>query len=208
MLPQKKNPDIAELARGKAGRVIGDLTGILATLKGLPLSYNRDLQEDKAPLFDAVDQVSLALGAMTGLVATLTFHVERMQAAADSPYAAATDLAEMLVERGIPFRDAHALVGALVRDSLERHVPLTELVEAHPDLGTEACALLEPGRAVNRRTTAGGAGPEAGGDADRPLRPPPGDGRGQAGVAACGPRIAGSTPAIPARWPRSCSASS
>jgi argininosuccinate lyase len=160
MLPQKKNPDIAELARGKAGRVIGDLTGILATLKGLPLSYNRDLQEDKPPLFDAVDQVSLALGAMTGLVATLTFHVERMQAAADSPYAAATDLAEMLVERGIPFRDAHALVGALVRDSLERHVPLTELVEAHPDLGTEACALLEPGRAVNRRTTAGGAGPK------------------------------------------------
>jgi argininosuccinate lyase len=160
MLPQKKNPDIAELARGKAGRVIGDLTGVLATLKGLPLSYNRDLQEDKPPLFDAVDQVSLALAAMTGLVATLTFHVERMQAAADSPYAAATDLAEMLVERGVPFRDAHALVGALVRDSLERHVPLTELVEAHPDLGTEATALLEPGRAVNRRTTAGGAGPD------------------------------------------------
>jgi argininosuccinate lyase len=159
MLPQKKNPDIAELARGKAGRVIGDLTGVLATLKGLPLSYNRDLQEDKPPLFDAVDQVALALAAMTGLMATLTFHVERMQAAADSPYAAATDLAELLVERGVPFRDAHALVGALVRDSLERHVPLTELVEAHPDLGTEATALLAPGRAVNRRTTAGGAGP-------------------------------------------------
>jgi argininosuccinate lyase len=160
MLPQKKNPDIAELARGKAGRVIGDLTGVLATLKGLPLSYNRDLQEDKPPLFDAVDQVSLALAAMTGLMATLTFHVERMQAAADSPYAAATDLAEILVERGVPFRDAHALVGALVRDSLERHVPLAELVEAHPDLGVEATALLVPGRAVNRRTTAGGAGPD------------------------------------------------
>jgi argininosuccinate lyase len=160
MLPQKKNPDIAELARGKAGRVLGALTGMLATLKGLPLSYNRDLQEDKPPLFDAVDQVSLALAAMTGLMATLTFHVERMQAAADSPYAAATDLAEMLVERGVPFRDAHALVGALVRDSLERHVPLAELVEAHPDLGVEATALLEPGRAVNRRTTAGGAGPD------------------------------------------------
>jgi argininosuccinate lyase len=159
MLPQKKNPDIAELARGKAGRVIGDLTGVLAMLKGLPLSYNRDLQEDKHPLFDAADQVSLALAAMTGLTATLTFHVERMQAAADSPYAAATDLAEILVERGVPFRDAHALVGALVRDSLERHVPLTELVEAHPDLGADAAALLEPGRPVNRRTTAGGAGP-------------------------------------------------
>ncbi|HEX8805277.1 MAG TPA: argininosuccinate lyase [Acidimicrobiales bacterium] len=160
MLPQKKNPDIAELARGKAGRVIGDLTGLLATLKGLPLSYNRDLQEDKEPLFDAVDQVSLALAALTGLYATLSFDVGRMQAAADTPHAAATDLAELLVERGVPFREAHALVGALVRDSLERRVPLAELVSAHPDLGAEGAALLEPGRAVTRRTTPGGAGPD------------------------------------------------
>ncbi|MBN2621804.1 MAG: argininosuccinate lyase [Acidimicrobiales bacterium] len=159
MLPQKKNPDIAELARGKAGRVIGDLTGVLATLKGLPLSYNRDLQEDKEPLFDAVDQVSLALTAMSGLYGSLTFDVERMQQAADSPYAAAIDLAELLVEQGTPFRDAHALVGALVRDSLERHVPLAELVEAHPDLGAAGAALLEPGHPVTRRTTPGGAGP-------------------------------------------------
>jgi argininosuccinate lyase len=159
MLPQKKNPDIAELARGKAGRVIGDLTGVLATLKGLPLSYNRDLQEDKEPLFDAVDQLTLALSAVTGLYATLIFAVDRMQEAADSPYAAAVDLAELLVERGVPFRDAHALVGALVRDSLERHVPLAELVEAHPDLGADGVALLEPGRPVQRRTTPGGAGP-------------------------------------------------
>jgi argininosuccinate lyase len=160
MLPQKKNPDIAELARGKAGRVIGDLTGVLATLKGLPLSYNRDLQEDKEPLFDAVDQLTLALSAVTGLYATLIFAVDRMQEAADSPYAAAVDLAELLVERGVPFRDAHALVGALVRDSLERRVPLAELVEAHPDLGAEGVALLEPGRPVQRRTTPGGAGPD------------------------------------------------
>jgi argininosuccinate lyase len=160
MLPQKKNPDIAELARGKAGRVIGNLTGLLATLKGLPLSYNRDLQEDKEPLFDAVDQVGLALTAMAGMYGSLTFDLERMQEAADTPYAAATDLAELLVERGMPFRDAHALVGALVRDSLERHVPLAELVSAHPDLGAEGAALLEPGRAVTRRTTPGGAGPE------------------------------------------------
>jgi argininosuccinate lyase len=161
MLPQKKNPDIAELARGKAGRVIGDLTGLLATLKGLPLSYNRDLQEDKEPLFDAVDQMALALSALTGLYATMSFLVENMQQAADLPYAAATDLAELLVERGTPFRDAHALVGALVRDSLERHVPLSELVAAHPSLGAEGAALLEPGRAVARRTTPGGAGPDA-----------------------------------------------
>jgi argininosuccinate lyase len=161
MMPQKKNPDVAELARGKAGRVIGELTGVLATLKGLPLTYNRDLQEDKEPLFDAVDQVTLALAAMRGLYATLTFDVERMQQAADSPYAAATDLAELLVERGMPFREAHAVVGALVRDSLERHVPLSELVEAHPELGADGAAMLAPGVPVARRRTPGGAGPEA-----------------------------------------------
>jgi argininosuccinate lyase len=160
MLPQKKNPDIAELARGKAGRLIGELAGLLATLKGLPLSYNRDLQEDKEPLFDAVEQLSLALAAVTGLYGTMVFDVDRMRRAADSPLAAATDLAELLVDRGVPFRDAHALVGALVRDSLERHVPLAELVEAHPDLGSEGAALLEPGRPVARRRTPGGAGPE------------------------------------------------
>src|SRR5690606_10348963 len=101
-----------------------------------------------------------ALTAMTGLYGTLVFDVDRMQQAADSPYAAATDLAELLVERGTPFRDAHALVGGLVRDSLERHVPLAELVAAHPDLGAEGAALLEPGRPVSRRTTPGGAGPD------------------------------------------------
>jgi len=160
MLPQKKNPDIAELARGKAGRLIGHLTGILATLKGLPLAYNRDLQEDKEPLFDAVDQITLALGALTGLISTATPSVERMQEAADSPYLVATDLAEWLVERGMPFREAHAVIGGLVRDSIERHVPLAELVAGHPDLGADAVSLLEPGVAVRRRRTPGGAGPE------------------------------------------------
>jgi argininosuccinate lyase len=161
MLPQKKNPDIAELARGKAGRLIGDLTGLLATLKGLPLSYNRDLQEDKEPLFDAVDQVSLALAAMTGLLASATFDLDRMQAAADSPTSAATDLAEHLVEQGMPFRDAHAVVGGLVRESLDGGAPLAELVAAHPALGEVAVHLLEPGASVARRTTRGGAGPVA-----------------------------------------------
>ena len=161
MMPQKKNPDIAELARGKAGRLIGDLTGLLATLKGLPLAYNRDLQEDKEPLFDAVDQVSLALSAMSGLVATLRFNRERMQGAADSPHAAATDLAEHLVMRGTPFREAHAIVGGLVRESLSGDVPLAHLVRTHPALGDAAAALLEPGVSVTRRTTPGGAGPAA-----------------------------------------------
>jgi argininosuccinate lyase len=159
MLPQKKNPDIAELARGRAGRIIGDLTGLLATLKGLPLAYNRDLQEDKEPLFDAIDQVSGGLDAMAGLLATLTWDVAKMREAADTPYAAAVDLAEWLVDRGVPFRQAHQVVGAVVRDAIERRVPLAELVEAHPLLGSDAVELLVPGVAVGRRTSPGGAGP-------------------------------------------------
>jgi argininosuccinate lyase len=160
MLPQKKNPDIAELARGKAGRLIGDLTGFLATLKGLPLAYNRDLQEDKEPLFDALDTCALSLSAITGLLATAEFVDETMTAAADSPVNAATDLAEHLVDQGTPFRDAHAIVGALVRQSVERGVPLDELVLNDPRLGPECVPLLEPGSAVRRRTTPGGGGPE------------------------------------------------
>jgi len=161
MLPQKKNPDIAELARGKAGRLIGNLTGLLTTLKGLPLAYNRDLQEDKEPLFDAVDQVSLALSALTGMIETATFDVARMQAAADSPTSSATDLAEWLVQRGMPFRDAHAVVGALVRRSLAGEGSLADLVAAESTLGAEAARLVAPGVSVTRRTTRGGAGPSA-----------------------------------------------
>jgi argininosuccinate lyase len=161
MLPQKKNPDIAELARGRSGRLIGHLTAILTTLKGLPLAYNRDLQEDKEPLFDAVDQSVLALGALGGLLASSHFATEAMAAAADSPYAAATDLAELLVERGTPFREAHAIVGEIVRTALAGGGQMADLVEAHPKLGPEAVALLAPGVSVTRRTTRGGAGPAA-----------------------------------------------
>ena len=161
---------MAELARGKAGRLIGHLSGFLATLKGLPFAYNRDLQEDKEPLFDAVDQTQLALSALSGLMASARFNVERMAEAADSPGAAAVDLAEYLVEKGVPFREAHGVVAALVRDALERHVPLAELVQAHPDLGSEAVALLEPGVPVTRRTSPGAAGPEAVADQLRRFR--------------------------------------
>ncbi len=161
MLPQKKNPDIAELARGKSGRVIGSLTGFLATLKGLPLSYNRDLQEDKEPLFDALNQISLGISSLSGLLASASFDFSRMRRAADSPYLCAVDLAEWLVKRGVPFRQAHVIVGGLVRDSLERHVDLGELVEAHPQLGTEAAELLVPGVSVERRRSLGGSGVEA-----------------------------------------------
>jgi argininosuccinate lyase len=163
MLPQKKNPDVAELARGKAGRLIGHLTGLLVTLKGLPLAYNRDLQEDKEPLFDAVDQVGLALAALAGLLSTATFDAGRMAAAADAPEAAAAavDLAEWLVAAGMPFREAHHVVAGLVRAAAEGTggPSLAELVAGHPALGAEAVHLLDPGAAVARRTTAGGAGP-------------------------------------------------
>ena len=159
MLPQKKNPDVAELARGKAGRLIGHLTGLLATLKGLPMAYNKDLQEDKEPLFDAFDTVRLTLAALDGMVSTLAFRTDRMADAADSPYAAAIDLAEYLVAAGTPFRDAHAVVGALVRAALAGEGSLVDLVSADKRLGPEAAALLAPGAPVRRRTTPGGAGP-------------------------------------------------
>jgi len=159
MLPQKKNPDIAELARAKAGRLIGNLTGILVTLKGLPLAYNRDLQEDKEPLFDSVDQIQLAIAAISGLLASASFDADRMAAAADGPEGAAVDLAEWLVLQGTPFRSAHALVAGLVRESLATGVDLVDLVTQCAELGPEAAALLAPGTAVHRRTTLGGAGP-------------------------------------------------
>jgi argininosuccinate lyase len=159
MLPQKKNPDIAELARGKTGRLVGNLTGLLVTLKGLPLAYNRDLQEDKEPLFDSVEQISLALSALDGMISTARFERDRMAAAADTPTAAATDLAEWLVAHGTPFRDAHAIVGELVRRSLIGEGELVDLVAGDERLGREAAALIAPGVPVTRRTTRGGAGP-------------------------------------------------
>ncbi|MDE0162589.1 MAG: argininosuccinate lyase [Acidimicrobiaceae bacterium] len=161
MMPQKKNPDVAELARAKAGRLIGHLTGLLATLKGLPLAYAKDLQEDKEPLFDAVDTTLLTLAALDGLLATARFNTGRMADAASSPYAAATDLAEWLVARGAPFREAHAAVGDLVRRSLAGGGPLAGLAAADERLGPEAAALLEPGASAARRNTRGAGGPRA-----------------------------------------------
>ncbi|MFT5201924.1 MAG: argininosuccinate lyase, partial [Candidatus Aldehydirespiratoraceae bacterium] len=161
MMPQKKNPDIAELARGKAGRLIGHLTGFLTTLKGLPLAYNKDMQEDKEPLFDSVDTIRLTLLALDGMIASNTYRTERMAAAASSPYAAATDLAEWLVAKGMPFRAAHAVVGEQVRNALAGEGSLVDLVAAHPDLGPDAAALLVPGVSVTRRTTRGGGSPTA-----------------------------------------------
>ena len=130
IMPQKKNPDIAELARGKAGRLIGNLAGLLATLKGLPLAYNRDLQEDKEPLIDSVAQLELLLPAVTGMTATLTFDTERMAAMAPAGFSLATDIAEWLVRQGIPFRVAHEVAGECVALAESSGRELDELTDA------------------------------------------------------------------------------
>ncbi|MEK8229280.1 argininosuccinate lyase [Oerskovia sp. M15] len=129
IMPQKKNPDIAELARGKAGRLIGDLTGLLATLKGLPLAYNRDLQEDKEPVFDQVDTLKVLLPAYAGMVRTMTFDTERMASLAPQGFSLATDIAEWLVREGVPFRVAHEVAGACVRTCEERGIELWDLTD-------------------------------------------------------------------------------
>lgn len=126
IMPQKKNPDIAELARGKSGRLIGNLTGLLATLKALPLAYNRDLQEDKEPLFDSVTQLEILLPAFSGMVATASFNTERMAEVAPRGFSLATDVAEWLVKQGVPFRDAHEISGELVAHCEQRGIELDE----------------------------------------------------------------------------------
>ncbi len=127
IMPQKKNPDVAELARGKAGRLVGDLAGLMTTLKALPLAYNRDLQEDKEPVFDAVDTLEVLLPAFSGMVATLVFHTDRMASLAPQGFSLATDVAEWLVREGVPFRIAHEVAGACVRACEERGIELWDL---------------------------------------------------------------------------------
>ncbi|MGE9807180.1 argininosuccinate lyase [Janibacter sp. G1551] len=127
IMPQKKNPDIAELARGKAGRLVGDLTGLLTTLKALPLAYNRDLQEDKEPVFDAVDTLEVLLPAFAGMVATLEFNTERLASLAPQGFSLATDVAEWLVREGVPFRIAHEVAGECVRVCESRDIELWDL---------------------------------------------------------------------------------
>jgi argininosuccinate lyase len=142
IMPQKKNPDVAELTRGKTGRLLGNLTGLLTTLKALPLAYNRDLQEDKEPVFDSVDSLELLLPAVTGMVATLRFDTARLAELAPQGFSLATDLAEWLVRQGVPFRDAHEISGACVRRCEERGVELWDLTDA--DLA-EVSPHLTPG---------------------------------------------------------------
>ena len=164
IMPQKKNPDIAELARGKSGRLIGNLTGLLATLKAQPLAYNRDLQEDKEPVFDSVAQLEMLLPAMAGLVATLRFNVDRMAALAPAGYTLATDVAEWLVRRGVPFRIAHEAAGAAVRTAEGRGVGLDELTDDELSqisdaLTPEVRAVLTVDGSVSARDARGGTAP-------------------------------------------------
>lgn len=164
IMPQKKNPDIAELARGKSGRLIGNLTGLLATLKAQPLAYNRDLQEDKEPVFDSVAQLELVLPAMAGLVGSLTFDVERMAALAPAGYTLATDIAEWLVRQGVPFRSAHETAGAAVRAAEQRAVGLDELTDDElaaisTDLTPQVREVLTIEGSVSSRDARGGTAP-------------------------------------------------
>jgi len=165
IMPQKKNPDIAELARGKSGRLVGNLTGLLTTLKGLPLAYNRDLQEDKEPVFDSVATLEVLLPAFAGMIATLRFDTERMAQLAPEGFSLATDVADWLVRRGVPFRDAHEISGALVRACEQRGIGLADApdallaeVSAHLDPAVREVLTIEG--SVGSRTGAGGTAPE------------------------------------------------
>jgi argininosuccinate lyase len=163
MMPQKKNPDLAELIRGKTGRVIGDLMAMLTTLKGLPLAYNSDLQEDKERVFDALDTIKPALDLMAKLWAALRFDRAAMRRAAGG-FALATDLAEYLVARGVPFRAAHEIVGALVRETAAagrtlEELSLTDLKRYSRAFGRDALSILDADRSVARRTVTGGPAP-------------------------------------------------
>ena len=164
IMPQKKNPDIAELARGKAGRLVGDLTGLLTTLKGLPLAYNRDLQEDKEPVFDQVATLTVLLPAFAGMVRTLTFDTDRMAALAPQGFSLATDVAEWLVRQGVPFRVAHEVAGACVRVCEERGIELWDLDDADladisSHLTPDVRSVLTVEGSVASRDAVGGTAP-------------------------------------------------
>jgi len=165
IMPQKKNADVAELARGKAGRLIGGLAGLLTTLKGLPLTYNRDLQEDKEPAFDAVDTLLLVAPAMAGLLSSMRFHAERLTRGAAAGHALATDVAELLVRRGVPFREAHEAVGHLVvwcqvHDCELGEVSDEDMQKVSPHLTPDVRSVLSVAGAIAARDQSGGTAPE------------------------------------------------
>jgi argininosuccinate lyase len=162
MMPQKKNPDVAELVRGKAARLVGSVTSLYVLEKSLAFGYGRDLQEDKRPIFDAFEAALVGVRALTGAIATATFHGDRMRSALDRGHLCATDLADHLVTEGMPFRQAHHVVGGLVAEAERRGVQLGELPKdvlaaAHPGLaGAGVAGVLDPALAVERRRVVGG----------------------------------------------------
>ena len=164
IMPQKKNPDVAELARGKAGRLVGDLAGLLTTLKSLPLAYNRDLQEDKEPVFDAVDTLEVLLPAFSGMVATMVFDTERLESLAPQGFSLATDVAEWLVREGVPFRVAHEVAGACVRECEGRGIELWDLSDddltgISPHLTPGVREVLSVEGSLASRSAKGGTAP-------------------------------------------------
>jgi argininosuccinate lyase len=166
IMPQKKNPDVAELIRGKSGRLYGNLVAVLTTMKGLPLTYNSDMQEDKEPLFDSVDTLDAILGVLPPLLSSLTFRTERMRAAAGEHYATATDLADYLVRKGVPFRQAHEVVGRVVRHALEagrplEALPLETLRRFSPLIDADVSRALTVDASLRARAVTGGTAPEA-----------------------------------------------
>jgi argininosuccinate lyase len=165
LMPQKKNPDMAELARGKTGRLYGNLISVLTTLKGLPSSYNRDLQEDKEALFDSVDTVRASLEVFSAMIPELRIHRSRMEAAADDPALLATDLAEYLVGKGLPFRQAHEIVGAFVARAAEMSLPLNELPpdemrKISPLSREELTTIFDNRQSLAKRSATGAPAPE------------------------------------------------
>ncbi|MGH8795301.1 MAG: argininosuccinate lyase [Stackebrandtia sp.] len=166
IMPQKKNPDVAELARGKAGRLLGHLTGLLATLKALPYAYNKDLQEDKEPVFDALDTLELLLPAVAGMIATMKVDSAKLAAAAPAGFSLATEIADWLVRKGVPFRDAHDITGAVVAHCADRNLELHEIDDAaletiSPHLDASVRDVLTVDGALAARTTPGSTGPAA-----------------------------------------------
>ncbi len=189
IMPQKKNPDVAELARGKAGRLVGDLAGLLTTLKGLPLAYNRDLQEDKEPVFDAVDTLEVLLPAVAGMVATMRFDAARLESLAPQGFSLATDVAEWLVRQGVPFRDAHEIAGACVRTCEAQGVDLDGLTDeqyaalsAHLTPGVRE--VLTVRGSLASRSSKGGTAPERVREQLATLRTQAADLRGWSAAAA------------------------
>ncbi|MEN9934487.1 MAG: hypothetical protein RLZZ387_1066 [Chloroflexota bacterium] len=165
LMPQKKNPDSFELLRGKSGRLYGSLVTILTVLKGLPSAYDKDMQEDKEPLFDAADTLELALPVAAGAIATARFNLERMRGALDDAMLA-TDVADYLVDRGVPFREAHKAVGALVRAAEQQGVPLSRLpqevyAQTHAAFGADVAAVYDLDRSAAARRVTGATAPEA-----------------------------------------------